>query len=197
MAATIVERDHETLHGGLANLWCLLLTHPDQREAAGTTRLGLRGAWLEALRHSPPTPVAARWARHEVERFGRLLPEGALVLCSALAANRDPRQFADPDRFDVTRRDLCQREPRGHYRADGLPSAVTFGTGAPSRFPAVPEDRPRSRWALARDTALTASAALVDAWPGLRLADGAEPVIRSLWHGGMRTCWQLPVELRR
>jgi cytochrome P450 len=197
VAATLVERDHETLQGGLANLWCLLLDDAPQREAVADDRMLLKRAWLEALRHSPPTPVAARWARHEVERFGRLLPEGALVLCSSFAANRDPRQFADPDRFDVLRRDLCQREPRGHYRADGLPSGIVVGTGAPSRFPAVPEDRPRSRYALVRDVAVTASQALAARWPGLRLAGAEAPVIRSLWHGGMRTCWSLPVELRR
>jgi pulcherriminic acid synthase len=197
VAATLLERDLETLHGGLANLWFLLLTHPDQRDAVGADRMVAERAWLEAVRHSPPTPSAERWTRHEVERFGRLLPEGALVICSALAANRDPRQFAEPDRFDVLRADLCQREPRGHYRADGLPSGIVLGTGAPSRFPAVPEDRPRSRYAMARDTAVTAIVALASAWPGMRLATDAAPTIRSLTHGGMRTCWYLPVELRR
>ena len=82
-------------------------------------------AYLETLRHSTPIVFAKRFARHEVERFGRLLPAGALVLCCAGAANRDPEIFADPDQFIVDRKDLCQREPRGHYRADGLESLLT------------------------------------------------------------------------
>lgn len=197
VVATLVEADHETLHGSLANLWYLLLTHPDQLEAVGDDRRMVKLAWLEALRHSPPVTTAQRWARHEVERFGCLVPEGALVLCSAAAANRDPAVFDEPDRFDVGRKDLCHREPRGQYRADGLPSGISFGTGPPSRFPAVPEDRPRSRYALVRDAAVTASCVLRSRWPRIRLAEGARPTLRSLEFGSMRTCWSLPVEVGR
>jgi pulcherriminic acid synthase len=190
---TLLEEDHETLHGSLANLWYLLLTHPEQLALVAENRRFVKLAWLEAVRHSPPVLSARRFARHEVERFGRLLPEGALLVCSAAAANRDPRLFADPDEFRVERKDLCTREPRGHYRADGLPSGISFGTGTPSKFPAVPEDRPRSKYALTRDTAVTASNALLDAAGNVHLAPGAAPQLRSLRLGEMRTCWQLPV----
>ncbi len=193
VAATLLEGDHQTLHGGLANLWALLLTHPDQLEAVAGERRLVRSAWLEALRFEAPVTAGRRFARHEVERFGRLLPEGALMVCSAAAANRDPRQFAHPDRFDLFRKDLCQREPRGQYRADGLPSGVSVGTGAPSRWPAEPQDRPRSRYALTRDVAVAATNAVLDGLPAVRSAPGAEPELRSLRHGEMRTCWHLPV----
>lgn len=196
VATTVVEWDHETLHGGLANLWYLLLTHPDQLDVVRSDRRLVTSAWLEALRHSPPVLTADRYARHEVERFGRLIPEGGLLTCSAAAANRDPRVFDDPDTFDIERKDLCRREPRGHYRADGLPSGIAFGLGRPSIHPAVPKERPRSLYALTRDIAVTATSMLLDEFPGVRLADGAEPVVRSLRLGEMRTCWRLPVELR-
>jgi cytochrome P450 len=193
VAVTLLELDHATLHGALANLWFHLLTVDGLRERVAGDRLATRAALLETLRHSPPVVSADRWTRHEVERFGRLLPEGALIRLSAAAANRDPAVFAEPDRFDVDRRDLAQREPRGQYRADGLASGISFGTGAPSRHPAVPEDRPRSRYAITRDLALRMTAVLFEERPGIRLAPGAEPSMRSLRLGEPYLCWSLPV----
>jgi pulcherriminic acid synthase len=197
LAATLCEADHETLHGALANLWFLLLTHPDQlarvrenrRPEARATKL----ATLEALRHSPPVITAQRWARHEVERFGQVFPEGALLICAVGAANRDPRVFRDPDAFVVGRKDLTQREPRGMYRADGLASGIAPALGLPSKHPAVPEDRPRSLYALTRDAVVAASDRLIAELPGLRLAPDAAPRLRMRGLGEMHTCWQLPV----
>lgn len=192
LVATILESDHETLHGGLANLWFLLLTNPDQLAVVKDEPRLAKFAWLEALRHSPPVVAARRFARHEVERFGRLIPGGGLLYCSALAANRDPRAFSDPEAFQVTRKDLCQREPRGQYRADGLPSGISFGTGPPSIHPAVPKERPRSMYAVTRDVAVVASQALLDRYPDIGLAAGARPTLRSLRLDEMYTCWSLP-----
>ena len=153
-------------------------------------------AYLETLRHSPPVLFARRFARRGVERFGLLLPDGALVVCAAGAANRDSRLFADPDEFQVERKDLCQREPRGQYRADGLPSGIAFGLGKPSRFPAGSDDRPRSLYAVTRDTAVAASNVLMDRLAELRLKSGAQPSLRALRVGEMHTCWNLPVVFR-
>jgi cytochrome P450 len=192
---TLLEDDHETLHGALANLWFHLLADPERVAFVKREPRLMRLAYLEVLRHSTPVLAAKRYARHEVERFGRLLPTGALVVCSAAAANRDPRAFVDPDSFVIGRKDLCQREPRGTYRADGLPSGIAFGLGRPSVHPAVPEDRPRSTYAVVRDVAVRASQLLLDACPNVRLVDGAQPELRSLRSGEMHTCWQLPVVL--
>jgi cytochrome P450 len=196
IVATIFEADHETLHGGLANLWFQLLTQPDQLDVVRNEPRRIKQAWHEALRHSPPVHSARRFARREVERFGQLLPEGALLTCSAAAANRDPRAFSDPDTFLVERLDLCQREPRGQYRADGLPSGIAFGLGRPSVHPAVPKERPRSQYALTRDVAATASRMLLEAYPAIRLVPDAAPVLRSLQLGEMYTCRELCVSLR-
>ncbi len=196
LVATLLESDHETLHGALANLWFLLLTHPAElaRVRAGREEARLmKLAYLEAVRHSTPVIAAQRFARHEVERFGIVIPEGALVVCAAAAANRDPRVFENPDEFSVGRRDLTQREPRGMYRADGLASGITFGLGAPSKRPAVPEDRARSLYAITRDAAVAASKRLLEDLPNLALAPGATPRLESLAPGTMHTCWQLPV----
>lgn len=193
LAATVLEHDHETLHGGLANLLFLLLTHPDQLQLVLDEPRLVKFAWLEALRHSPPVTAAHRFARHEVERFGRLVPDGGLLMCSALAANRDPRAFEEPDAFRVDRKDLCQREPRGQYRADGLPSGIAFGLGKPSIHPAEPKTRPRSRYALVRDVAVAAISRLLEARPDMALVDGPAPKLQSLRLGDMRTCWELAI----
>jgi pulcherriminic acid synthase len=193
IVVTLLERDHETLHGTLANLWFLLLTHPEEQRQAISDRRLMKLAYLETLRHSTPVLSAHRYARHEVERFGRLIPEGAQLVCSAAAANRDPKIFNDPDSFIVDRKDMCQRESRGQYRADGLAAGIAFGLGKPSVHPAIPEDRPRSRYALTRDTAVTASEVLVSHLDNIRLAKGASPNLSALTVGEMHTCWKLPV----
>lgn len=193
LAVTLLEMDHGTLHGVLANMWFHLLTVPERLAAVRADPRMVKAAVLETLRHSPPVVSVDRWTCHEVERFGRLLPDGALVRLSSAAANRDPRVFDDPDVFDIDRRDLCQREPRGQFRADGLPSGISFGTGPPSKHPAVPEDRPRSRYAITRDLAVRASCVLLEELPTARLAEGAHPTLRSLRLGEIRTCWSLPV----
>ena len=88
---------------------------------------------------------------------------------------------------------MCQREPRGQYRADGLATGIAFGLGSPSRHPAVPEDRPRSLYAITRDTAVTASRILLESVSDIALQDGSEPHLASLRLGEMHTCWKLPV----
>lgn len=193
VAVTLLELDQATVPGALTNVWWHLLTTPGLQDEVRSDHLLVKAAVLETIRHDPPVVHADRWARHEVERFGRLLPDGALVRLSAAAANRDPAVFADPDSFDVHRRDLCQREARGQYRADGLASGISFGTGAPTKHPAVPEDRPRSRYAIARDLAVRVTSVVLDELPGLRLAPGAEPLMRSRRFGEPRLCWSLPV----
>jgi cytochrome P450 len=193
VAATVLEMDHATLQGSLANSLMLLLTHPDQLEMVQASPMLVKASWLEALRHSPPIVSTDVFARNEIERFGRLLPDGALVRLSAAAANRDPRVFDEPDTFNVARKDLTMREARGQYRADGLPSAISFGTGAPSKHPAMPEDRPRSAFAQTRDHAVIALRTLLAAFPRVQLADGPTPTLRSLRLGEIHTCWSLLV----
>lgn len=195
LVITLLEWDSVTLHGALANLWFLLLTEPDALTQVRDEPLQLKYAYYETLRHCAPFLTAQRFAKHEVERFGKLLPEGALVMCSAAAANRDPRIFHEPDKFIIGRKDLCQREPRGQYRADGLASGITFGLGAPSKHPAVPEDRPRSVYAITRDTAVTACSMLLDMTKQIELLEPA-PTLRSLRLHDMHTCWSLRAQLR-
>ena len=196
VVATLLNTDHETMHGALSNLWFTMLTSPEKFEEAKSSRRMLKLAYLETLRHSPPVLSAERFALREVERFGRLIPEGAKLICSAAAANRDPQIFKNPEEFEVDRRDMCQREPRGQYRADGLASGIAFALGKPSIHPAVPEDRPRSRYAIIRDATVSASQILIDSTKDIKLKKGETPHLSSLTVGEMHTCWRLPVELQ-
>ncbi|MBT07834.1 MAG: hypothetical protein CMQ27_00680 [Gammaproteobacteria bacterium] len=196
VVATLLNTDHETMHGALSNLWFTMLTSPEKFEEAKSSRRMLKLAYLETLRHSPPVLSAERFALREVERFGRLIPEGAKLICSAAAANRDPQIFKNPEEFIVDRRDMCQREPRGQYRADGLASGIAFALGKPSIHPAVPENRPRSKYAIIRDAAVSASQILIDSTKDIKLKNGETPHLSSLTVGEMHTCWKLPVELQ-
>ena len=197
LVATLLEMDFDTLHGTFANLWLALLTNAEEFDKVRCDSRYVKLAVLEAFRHSTPVISAPRFARHEVERFGRLIPKGGLLLCSSAAANRDPRIFADPDRFIVGRKDICHREARGQYRADGLATGITPGLGRPTKHPAVPEDRPRSLYALTRNALVTASTALLEAVDDLVLADGTTaPSATCRRLGEMHTCWRLPVRFR-
>lgn len=193
--ATLLESDSRTLEGSLANLFCLLLTHPDQLEIVYEDSYLVMRAWQETLRHSPPLTEAHRYAVREVERFGRLIPTGSIVVCSAAAANRDPAIFDGPDRFNITRKDLAYREPRGQFRIDGLPAGVAPGLAPLSKMSACPTDRPPSIYALTADAAVTAATVLLDSCKGFRLAGSDQPCISSRWPGDSRTCRRLVVEL--
>jgi len=58
----------------------------------------------EVLRYQAPIQINNRRASTETALGGQMLPEGAVVHMMLGAANRDPAQFADPDRFDIARR---------------------------------------------------------------------------------------------
>ena len=47
----------------------------------------------------------SRWATADIEIGGTRIPAGSAVFLVWAAANRDPRRFQDPDRFDPTRKD--------------------------------------------------------------------------------------------
>jgi cytochrome P450 len=57
----------------------------------------------EVLRLDPPVQYTIRWPKERLELAGVSLPEGMPVMLMLAAANRDPRVFEDPERFDPTR----------------------------------------------------------------------------------------------
>ncbi len=80
-----------------------LLRHPDEWRRLREDPTLLPGAIEELLRFDGPVQRTGRTAGEDVEIGGVAIPAGTLVLAMLGAANRDPAQFADPDRLDVTR----------------------------------------------------------------------------------------------
>ncbi|WP_181320656.1 cytochrome P450 [Saccharothrix carnea] len=64
----------------------------------------VRPAFEEALRYYPPISLFFRTTTREVRLADAVIPADEKVLCFLGAANRDPRHWAAPDRFDIRRR---------------------------------------------------------------------------------------------
>jgi hypothetical protein len=93
----------DTLPKVLANLMLRLEQNPEQRsELAATPELAVP-AFNEAVRIDMPTQNMCRLLTADVERGGEQLKEGQPIMLLYTAANRDDREFPDPDRFDMHR----------------------------------------------------------------------------------------------
>ncbi|HUE61381.1 MAG TPA: cytochrome P450 [Acidimicrobiales bacterium] len=82
----------------------LLAEHPDQRAELVENPSLIPDAIEELLRIEAPSPVQARYVTHDVEYYGQKVPEGDIILLLNGSANRDERQFPDPDVFDIHRK---------------------------------------------------------------------------------------------
>jgi pimeloyl-[acyl-carrier protein] synthase len=96
---------HETTVNLIGNGLLALLQHPDQlralRDDPGLIQTGVE----ELLRFDGPVQRTGRMTTAEVEIGDKRIPRDAVVVSVIGAANRDPKQFADPDRLDVSRKD--------------------------------------------------------------------------------------------
>jgi nocardicin N-oxygenase len=107
----------DTTANMIANSVITLFRHPDQLELL-RQRPELIPNAVEELLRVVPTAIASitRVATEDIELSGVTIRAGDAVITIEQAANRDPRAFPDPDRFDVTR--------------PAKPSHVSFGHGA-------------------------------------------------------------------
>ena len=91
-----------TVHG-LGALLHALATHPDQWALLRADPDLVAMAPDEAVRLESPVQMFFRTTTRDVVVDGSTVPAGRKVLLVFAAANRDPRRWADPDRFDVRR----------------------------------------------------------------------------------------------
>jgi cytochrome P450/ferredoxin-NADP reductase len=112
----------ESTAGLTGTLFKLLAENPDQRTLLQKDPSLVPAAVEEALRLITPLQLTARTTSREVTLHGVTIPAGGRVVLIPGAANRDERQFPDPDRFDVTR-------PRGRHL--GFGEGVHGCLGAP------------------------------------------------------------------
>ena len=149
MLVLLLVAGHETTVNLVGNAVLALVHHPDQLALLRSRPELLEGAVEELLRWDSPVQLTARVVGEDCELGGRALRRGELVLTLLGAANRDPAQFSEPDRLDLT------RDPNQHL---SFGRGVHFCLGAP----------------LARLEGRLAIGSLVRRFPHLRLA--GEPV---------------------
>ena len=159
-----------TTSDALGNMLSALLDRPELVEEARANEALRAGIVHELLRWDGPLGTLPRLAPLGAQFGDETFPPGTLLLFGISSANRDPRIWSDPDRFDPS------REPT---------EIITFGFS--QKF------CPGSH--LARRQLLTALGALLDRLPGLRPADpqGATPVGGVLRHPtALRVAWDVP-----
>jgi cytochrome P450 len=99
----LIVAGNDTTTNLIANGAVLLADHPDQRKLLVDDPSRIPAAVEEMLRYESPAQALPRVARRPLALHGATIPEGALVRLVWGSANRDPREFPDPDRFDVAR----------------------------------------------------------------------------------------------
>jgi cytochrome P450 len=143
----------------IANAIAALHDHPGQREIVRTDPGLLPRAVEELIRWCGPFLLTIpRFAREDVELHGTTIQKGEPLTGSIAAAHRDPRAYADPDRFDLAR-------PAGTQGHLGFAHGPHFCVGAQ----------------LARVQTDVALAAVLRRFPALPLADVRRAMDPGTW----------------
>jgi cytochrome P450 len=102
-AGLVLAAGFETTVNLLGNGIKMLLDHPQHLETLAARPELWPNAVEEILRLDSPVQMSARFAKRDVDVAGTTVPRGGLVVLYLAAANRDPKVFDDPDRFDIER----------------------------------------------------------------------------------------------
>jgi cytochrome P450 len=94
---------HETTVNLIGNGVLALLRHPDQRNRLLADAALLPNAVEELLRFDSPVQLSIRFASTDTTLGAHEVKRGDLIVVLLGGANRDPAEFADPDRLDLGR----------------------------------------------------------------------------------------------
>jgi cytochrome P450 len=94
---------HETTRNLIGNGMYTLLRHPQETAELRERPEIIRSAVEELLRYESPVQFTARVLKEDIEVCGRQIRKGWTVLCMLGAANRDPKQFKEPNQLDLKR----------------------------------------------------------------------------------------------
>jgi len=100
----LLEAGHETTTGLIGNGLLVLLRHPGQMSKLRQNPALIAPAVEECLRYDGPIQRISRVVTADFELRGKRLRRGQRIWAMPGAANRDPQQFSEPDRFDILRR---------------------------------------------------------------------------------------------
>jgi cytochrome P450 len=98
----------DTTINGIGNALFALAQHPEEYAKLHANPALARPAFEEALRWESTAQTFFRTTGRDTMISGLPVTENTKVLCMLASANRDPRKWPDPDRFDIERR------PSGH-----------------------------------------------------------------------------------
>jgi cytochrome P450 len=102
-ALIVLFAGHETTTNMIGSGLLALLSHPSQLELLRREPARVGAAVEEFLRYEPPTQTMMRLPVQNTAIGGVPVSTEKNVICVLAAANRDPLQHEDPDRFDITR----------------------------------------------------------------------------------------------
>jgi cytochrome P450 len=122
MCSQLLVAGHETTTQLIANGVLVLLQHPGELQKLRDDPTLITSAIEEVLRFEGPSQRQTRLVSEDLEIRGRRVNKDSTVLLMLGAANRDPTEFPDPDRFDICRR------PNRHV---GFSAGIHFCLGAP------------------------------------------------------------------